>query len=247
MNDTLKKLSSLDPSDSMEETLESVEKVLEDLPPDENEKREALDIIAEKEEAAREYYLRPFDSDSIYRNLSQIHQKMGNKEKADLYRRCLDMREARINTILGDSYSLMGINSRAVDHLQNALNLGPAEDLVEEIEKTLVKAEKRVAKAEDEIEPLMMKLKRDPTHRNNLVKAVKHLIDLDRFDEAVQMADRGLDVYEEDPDLLFRKGCAYFGKGDREKAVDIFMPLLELNPNSNNYKRAVNLCRDLPE
>jgi tetratricopeptide (TPR) repeat protein len=247
MNESLRKLSSLDPSDSMEETLEAVEKVLDGLPTDEDERRETLDIIAEKEKAARDYYLRPFDSDSIYRRLSEIHEQMGNNDKAEMYRKCLDMREARNSTILGDSFSLMGINSRAVGHLQNALNLGPADDLVEEIERTLVKAEKRVAKAEDEIEPLMMKLERDPTHKNNLIKAVKHLIDLDRFQEAIHTADRGLDVYKNDPELLFRKGCAYFGMGDREKAMEIFIPLLEVNPNSNNYKRAVNLCRDLPE
>jgi tetratricopeptide (TPR) repeat protein len=247
MGDAVKVLTEIDPSDSMEAALKAVNDVMASLPEETDEKRKVLELIAEKENAARSYYLRPFDSDDIYRNLIEIHEKIGDHDGAGRYRRCLDLREARKFTILGDSYSLMGINSMAADYLQRALNLGPSEDLVEDIEKTLVKAEKRVTKAEEEIGNLLKKLEKDPTHRKNLVKAVSHLVDLDRFDEAVSFADSGLNVYSNDPDLLFRKGCAYFGKGDRKSALEIFIPLLETNPRSNNYKRGVNLCRDLPE
>ncbi len=247
MKDALEKLSTMDPSDSMEDTLKTIMKVLEGLPSEKEGKRKALDIISEKEKAVRDYYLRPLDSDEVYVTLAGIHDELGNKEMAGLYRRCIDMREARKCTIMGDSYSLMGINSRAVEYLQKALELGPAEDLVDEIERTLLKAEKRVSKARDEVDILLMKLKKDPTHNKNLLKAVCHLIDLDRFDQALEMADSGLKVYNDDPDLLFRKGCAYFGKNDRDSAMEIFGPLLITNPSSNNYKRAVNLCRDLPQ
>jgi tetratricopeptide (TPR) repeat protein len=247
MEDALKKLSELDPSDSMETALNTVIIVLDNLPADKDRKMEALEIIARKEEAVRRYYLRPFDSDHVYERLSSVHEELGNREKAGLYSRCIEMREARKSTILGDSYSLMGINSKAVAHLRRALDLGPSEDLVEDIEKTLLKAEKRVSKAKSEIDLLLMKLKRDPTHSKNLLKAVCHLIDLGRYEEAIDMADSGLADYNADPDLLFRKGCAYFGMGKRERAMEIFLPLLESNPNSNNYKRAVNFCRDLPQ
>ena len=126
-----------------------------------------------------------------------------------------------------------------------ALDLGPSEDLVEEVEKTLERSRRRVEKAENELEGLLGKIEKDPGHRKNVLKTVSHLIDLDRFDEAMRIADKCLETWKDDPEMLYKKGCALYGKGDYRKAMDIFEPLLALNPNSNNYKRAVNLSLEM--
>jgi tetratricopeptide (TPR) repeat protein len=163
----------------------------------------------------------------------------------ETYRRCLDLKQARKWMILGDSYQLMGINGKASSYLKRSLFFGPSEDLVEEVEKTLEKAEKRVSKAKDEIDRMMYKVEKDPGHVKNMSKALSHLIDLDRFDEAIERADLAIFAGNDDPDIRYRKGCALFGKGEFDEALKIFEDLLDANPNSNNYKRAVNLCNEL--
>ncbi len=245
MVDALEKLKVIDPSDSMQNTLDAVNEVLDRIGSYDDNGTAALQLISQKEEKARNYYLRPFDSEDIYNRLIDIHKEKDEDDMVARYRRCLDLREARKYTILGDSYALMGINTTASEYLETALDHGPSEDLVEEVEKTLVRARKRVAKASDEIHILLMKLDKDPTHQKNLIKTVTHLIDLDRFDEAILRADVGLDVWKDDPDLRYRKGCALFGRGDMEEALVLFNVLLEIKPTSNNYKRAVNLSHEM--
>ena len=245
MADALEKLKMIDPSDSMQDTLDAVSDVLDRVGSYDDNGATALQLIAQMEQKARNYYLRPLDSEEIYNRLIDIHQERNEDDIVARYRRCLDLREARKYTILGDSYALMGINTTASEYLEMALDHGPSEDLVEEVEKTLVRAKKRVAKASDEIDILLMKLDKDPTHQKNIIKTVTHLIDLDRFDEAIQRADVGLDVWKNDPDLNYRKGCALFGRGDMKEALVLFDVLLETKPTSNNYKRAVNLSHEM--
>lgn len=245
MSRTLEELSKHDPSDSMKRTLDLIEEVLRSLPEMDDGGDRALEIISLKEKEARDFYWRPLDSEDIYNSLIEIYKERGNREMVERYRRCLDLKEAREYTILGDSCSLMGINTKASEYLEMALDLGPSEDLVSDIEKTLARAEKRVEKAGAEIGPLLAKLEKDPTHKKNLIRSISHLIDLNRFDEALEQADRGLSTWNEDPDILYRKGCALYGKEEYKKALEIFEPLLEVNPNSNNYKRAVNLSKEM--
>ena len=225
--------------------MRTVEEALKGLPHDDDKAAEILELIASKEEETRRYYLRPFDSSEIYNMLIEIHGKRGEPEMVDRYRRCLDLRQARKWTILGDSYALMGLTSRAVEYLERALFFGPSEDLIEEVENTLKKAEKRAGKAGDEVDRLLSRLEKDPDNTKLIVKASVALIDLDRLEDALKLLNRGLRKNKDDPDMLYRKGCALFGMGEFSKALRIFKKLTEANPKSNNYKRAYNLSTEM--
>jgi len=247
MDQELQDLGSRDPSDSMEGIMGSVEGVLRliEKDPESGLTSEALALISKQEERAREYYMRPFDSDEIYNSLVQIHLGRGETEMADRYRRCLDLRQARKWTIIGDSYALVGLNSRAVKLLKRALFFGPTEDLVDEVQKAHDKALKRVLKAEAEIGTLLTKLEKDPTNPKTLGKALSHLIDLDRLDDADRIIGGLPSSLSDDPDVLYRKGCILFGSDDFETARGVFSKVLEANPNSTNAKRAFNLAEEM--
>ncbi|MGA1792890.1 MAG: hypothetical protein ACMUHM_02975 [Thermoplasmatota archaeon] len=247
MEKELQDLGSRDPSDSMEGIMEAVGRVLKHVENDPGSEftNEALALISRQEERAREYYMRPFDSDDIYNSLVQLHQDRGETEMAERYRRCLDLRQARKWTIIGDSYALIGLNSRAVKFLKRALFFGPTEDLVDEVQKAHDKALKRVVKAEAEIETLLVKLGKDPTNPKNVAKALSHLIDLDRLDEAEKMI-KGLPAnLSGDPEVLYRRGCILFGSDDFENAKEVFANVLVSTPNSTNAKRAFNLAEEM--
>lgn len=247
MKENMERLGSMDPSDSMEGVMNGVEELIaliEEDPLGEISNL-ALSLIFNKEKKTREYYMRPFDSDSIYNSLIGIHMKRGEGEMADQYRRCLDLRQARKWTIMGDSYALMGINTRAVKFLKRALFFGPSEDLVEDVRKTYEKALKRVEKAKDEVEQGLMKFEKDPGNTKNAARAVSLLIDLDRLDEAERICTGALSIFPDDFDLIYRKGCIQFALDDFKGAETTFKQALEKNPNSTNAKRASNFTEEM--
>lgn len=245
MTDPLERLSSIDPSDSMEDALKAVVELLDHIEDKEIDKDRALALIAEKEAKARDYYLRPFDSDDIYNRLVDIHTKRDEQDLVNRYRRCLDLKQARKWMILGDCYQLIGLNTRAAKFLKRSLFFGPAEDLVDAVERTLEKAEKRISKANDGLQKTLLKFETDPGDQKNSLKAATFLLDLDRLDEAMNVADVTMKTHKDDPDLLYRKGIAMFGLDDMDSARAIFESLLSINPNSNNYKRAYNFSMEM--
>jgi tetratricopeptide (TPR) repeat protein len=157
----------------------------------------------------------------------------------------LDLRQARKWTIIGDSYALMGINARAVKFLKRALFFGPSEDLVDEVQRTYEKALKRVEKARDEVDVVLVKLEKDPGNIKNVVKSVSLLIDLDRLDEAKRVCEEALSRFPDDFDLVYRKGCIEFALDDFTEAEKTFMKALGMNSNSTNAKRAVNFTEEM--
>ena len=247
MEKALAKLKMMDPSDSMEGIMGAVLEVIKVIEKEPTGEGAAapLDLIFDQEEKTREYYMRPFDSDAIYNNLVQIHLERGEEQMVEHYRRCLDLRQARKWTIIGDSYALLGLNARAVKFLKRALFFGPAEDLVEEVQKAHDKALKRVEKASSEIENLMAKLEKDPDHQKNRLKVITLLLDLDRLDEASKLVKKGIKADPEDFDLIYKQGCVHFGMEDFKKAKKIFSKSLEINEKSTNAKRAFNLTEEM--
>ncbi|MFW3146787.1 MAG: tetratricopeptide repeat protein [Thermoplasmatota archaeon] len=247
MKDAMERLDAIDPSDSMEGTIGLIDEVLKDVEknPKTKEAEAALGLIGKKEKGTRDYYMRPLDSDDIYNRLVQVHLERGEESAADGYRRCLDLRQARKWTILGDSYALMGINKRAVIFLKRALFFGPSDDLVDEVQKTYEKALKRVEKAEAEIEKTLAKLNDDPDSLKNSVQASSNLLDLDRIDEAKKVIEKARKSSPEDFDVLYRHGLVLFGMDKFKEAKKVFEKSLELNPKSANAKRAFNLSEEM--
>lgn len=247
MEKVMEKLGGLDPSDSMDKIMDAVMELIRMIEKDTKEGKvsKALDMIFKQEEKARDYYMRPFDSDAIYNSLIEISMDREEEDKADHYRRCLDLRQARRWTIIGDSYALLGLNARAVKYLKRALFFGPTEDLVEEVQKAHDKALKRVEKATSNVDATLGKLGIDPDHPKNRLKAISLLIDLDRLDEAEKMIKKAIKVSPEDFDLIYRQGCVLFGMDDFKKAKKIFIKALELSENSTNAKRAFNLTEEM--
>jgi tetratricopeptide (TPR) repeat protein len=247
MESYLEKLRELDPSDNMDATLDAIMKVMEYARSRRGTEqfKEALSIITEKEEKAREYYLRPLDSDLLYHSLIELHTEISNEEMVKRYNRCLDLRQARKWTILGDCYALMGINKRAATYLKRSLFFGPSEDLVDEVKDTLDKAEKRVMKAEVELPQAMKRAENNGYDLKSSIKLLTSLLDLDRIDEMDPVLKKAMKATKDDQELLYKKGCYLFAKGDYKTALKLFNSLLEGNPKSNNYKRAVNITEEM--
>lgn len=247
MEEAITKLSAMDPSDDMGKVLECILEIIEHVEgdPSSGDSGEALRMVHEKEKASREYFMRPFDSDEIYNRLMAVHNVRGEEGIASEYTRCLDLRQARKWTILGDSYALMGLNKRASGYLKKALYFGPSEDLVEAVQRTYEKALKRVVKAEEGAESSLYKAEKDPGNIKNLIKALGYLLDLDRLDETLELADVGLKRHGDDFEILYRKGVALFGKDQFDPALEVFNRTLDMRPTSANAKRAVNLSQEM--
>jgi tetratricopeptide (TPR) repeat protein len=247
MKEAIETLESMDPSDSMEQIMNGVSDLLAIIKEDPlgEGSNQALSLIFNKEKKTRDYYMRPFDSDFIYNSLIEIHIQREEGEMAEQYRRCLDLRQARKWTIIGDSYALMGINTRAVKFLKRALFFGPTEDLVDEVQRTYDKALKRIERAKGEVDQALLKLEKDPGNIKILVRVISLLIDLDRLDEAKGICSEGLSRFPDDFDLVYRKGCIEFALDDFQEAENTFQIALNMNPNSTNAKRASNFTEEM--
>ncbi|MBN1389198.1 MAG: hypothetical protein JXA22_00995 [Candidatus Thermoplasmatota archaeon] len=247
MEKALERLGSMDPSDSMADIMSAVVELLQSIEkgPSDALSTSALKLVSDQEKRTREYYLRPFDSDDIYNTLIELHSARGEGDMVDRYRRCIDLRQARKWTIIGDSYALMGLNARAVTFLKRALFFGPSDDLVEEVERTHDKAQKRMEKANSEIDTIMAKLSRDPTNPKVLPKAISYLIDLDRLDEAERVLRTLPARSREDPEIMYKQGCVLFGMDDFGSARDVFEKVLQQTPNSTSAKRAFNMAQEM--
>ncbi len=243
MTDPLKVLRELDTSDSMSVTLEAIVSALDVIEhtKDRSARSGSLDLIAQKEKEAYEYYLRPLDDDTVYNRLIALHQASNDHEGVARYRRALDIRQARKWTVLGDSQAVVGNNTKAVLYLKRALFFGPMDDVVHEVQSALERAEKRVEKAEREIERALGKLASKPDSEKLLLEVGNYLMDLDRLDEAWDLNKKLIKVTggEANPPM-YQKGCILFSKGDYKKALTIFESLREKNPDSLNIKRCLN-------
>ncbi len=247
MESCLDRLKAMDPSDNMDATIEAITKVMEYARSHKGTDsfKKAVSVIAEKEGRARDYYLRPLDSDPLYHALIELHTENGDIEMVKRYNRCLDHRQARKWTILGDCYALMGVNKRAITYLRRALFFGPSEDLIDEVRKTLDKAEKRVIKAESEIASLMKRGEEKGYDPKTSSRILTVLLDLDMLEEMDPVLKKALKNAKDDQDLLYKKGCFLFAKGEYKNALKLFNALLEENPKSNNLKRAVNISEEM--
>lgn len=249
MEKAMEELRKLDPSDSMEEIIEAISKLLKKVKKglDDAKAPEALELIRVKEMETRDYYRRPLDDDSIYQELVKIHSERGEVDLVDFYRRSLDLRQARKWTILGDSAGILGDNKRAVKYLRRALFFGPMEDLVDEVRTALEKAEKRVQKAQDQIEKARQKVEDKPDDLKSVKRLLKYLLDLDEVEEAEKITDKALKDHKDDFDLLYTKGRIHFFKDEFEKAKKVFEKCKELDSKSMNAKRAYNWSVEMIE
>lgn len=249
MDREFEKLKGLDPSDSMSVAMEAIASLLTVVEKDMENARvaDALDLIRKKDVETRDYYMRPLDDDSIYHRLVQLHSSRGETTHVDSYRRCLDLRQARKWTILGDSIGIMGNNRRAVSLLKRALFFGPMDDVVDEVRSAMEKAEKRVAKASDALEKSRDKVAGNPDDIKAMKQLTGYLLDLDMIDEAVKVNNKALKVDKEDFDSQYLKGCTLFSKGKFDQSKKLFEKLKESNPKSMNAKRAYNWSVEMLE
>jgi tetratricopeptide (TPR) repeat protein len=249
MKDQLKDLQELDPSDSMSVTLAAIVSALDHIEgsKDANLRSKMLKLIGEKEKEAFEYYLRPLDDDAVYNRLVALHQAQGNVKAVERCRRALDIRQARKWTVLGDSQAVVGNNTKAVHYLKRAMFFGPMEDVAGEVQSALERSEKRVEKANREVDRTLEKLKEKHDSEKLLLEAGKYLLDLDRIDEALKMNKKLISVSSDEIEPLYQKGCILFSRGDYKKALSIFEGLRERKPDSLNIKRCLNWTLQMME
>jgi tetratricopeptide (TPR) repeat protein len=165
---------------------------------------------------------------------------MDDEPSVARYRRALDIRQARKWTVLGDSQAVVGNHMKAQRYLKRALFFGPMEEVEGEVRSALERSEKRVQKAQREIERTLEKLGANPKSEKLLKDAAGYLIDLDRLDEAAKLNKRLLNLSESETAYLYQKGCILFSNGDYKKALKLFQDLSEKNPDSLNVKRCLN-------
>ncbi len=240
-------LQELDPSDSMKRTMEVIDLLLEQIEEGGDDKvvSRGLDLIAERENEAVSYYMRPLDSDGIYNRLISLHEARAEIEEADHYKSMIDQRRARKWTLYGDLHMVLGDNTLAFKYFERGLFYGPRDDVVDEVKKARSRAGKRVDKAESGLPRVLRKLEVRPSDGKLIGDAVKYLIDLNRIEKAIEMNGRVLELHPADFESLHREGCLQFLAGDRREALQTFSRLKEDNPNSTKAKSAYNWTREL--
>jgi tetratricopeptide (TPR) repeat protein len=176
------------------------------------------------------------------------HYNMGNyqlsqgeaKKAVASYQEALKLDPQAIMAMVNTSiaYAQMGENDKAERYLQKALKQAP-DDAAANFNMGLLKAEKSDPKAAEKY--LKKAFKADP----QMAQAAYNLCIItskDRINEAVNWCRKASDLRPQDPKYAYTLAFYLNQKGNRDEAVRILKPIVEMYPQ---YKDAEKLLKDI--
>lgn len=236
--DPIKELEELDVEWSMPKTCETISKALEEVECAGAERSlPLLEKIEKKIEEAEEFYWRPLDDAEIYTRLVKVMEGVGYNDKCQKYTCKLKEMEANDWEFRGRLQNFFGNNTLAVKYYERALECNPD---FEEAIAGLEKAEKRVAKADAEIEKAKRGIDKKPGLMKNYIALGQALADQGDLESALKEFERVLEKEPGNVDALCKKGAIMESRGDFEGAVPLFKKAQETKPNSLSAKRGLN-------
>ena len=238
---SIEELKNLDVTLSIKGTTEAILKAIDTLDGDfcslENSK--TLDVINAKLLEVDEAFERPLDSPEVFSRLKGIASKAGKNDLEAYCQEQINMIAANDLHFKGYTQMFYGDCVKATKLLAEAAKLAPKHPLAA---KDLKTAEKRLAKAGEDLVKAPLQIEKNPDKPESWLKKATALVTMGRTEEAMEYFDKALALDPNNPDALGKKGAALEGQGKFREAVPLFTKALVIKPTSQIAKKGLNLA-----
>jgi tetratricopeptide (TPR) repeat protein len=204
--------------------------------------REILAVINQKLLQVDEAFDRPLDSPEVFRRLKGI---AASANQADLESYCQEqVNMIKANKLHFEGYTALfyGDCVKATKFLGEAARTAPKHPLAA---IDLEKAEKRLVKAEDELNKAETTIEKKPDKPDGYLKKASALVTMGKLEESLPVFDKAIAL--DSLDAMAKKGTALEGLGRFDEAVILFNRVLEEKPTSQIAKKGLNLAEYFAE
>jgi tetratricopeptide (TPR) repeat protein len=242
---SLDNLKTLDVTLSMKGTANAINEVMGQLGDGKSAAdREILTVINNKLLEVDEAFDRPLDSPEVFVKLKDIARNAGNRELEAYCQNRVNMLKANDLHFKGYTWLYFGDCVNAIKYLKEAAELAPNHPVAG---IDLKKAEKRLAKADDEIIKAEIQIDRNPGRADAWLKKANAMVIKGQLEEALAVYDRVLELDPQNVSAMGKKGAALEGLGRFDEAIPLFEAALEIKPKSQIAKKGLNLAEYFEE
>jgi len=242
---SLDNLKTLDVTLSMKGTANAINEVMGQLGDGKSAAdREILTVINNKLLEVDEAFERPLDSPEVFVKLKDIARNAGNRELEAYCQNRVNMLKANDLHFKGYTWLYFGDCVNAIKYLKEAAELAPNHPVAG---IDLKKAEKRLAKADDEIIKAEIQIDRNPGRADVWLKKANAMVIKGQLEEALAVYDRVLELDPQNVSAMGKKGAALEGLGRFDEAIPLFEAALEIKPKSQIAKKGLNLAEYFEE
>ena len=242
---SLDNLKTLDVTLSMKGTTDAINKAIGQLSDGKSAAdKEILTIINSKLLEVDEAFDRPLDAPEVFVKLKDIASNAGNNALENYCQEQVNMLKANDLHFKGYTWLYFGNCVKAIEYLSKAAELAPTHPVAT---IDLEKAEKRLAKADAEIQKAEIQIDKNPAKADAWLKKANALVTMGKTKEALPVFDKVISLDPENDSALAKKGAALQGLGKHKEAVKMFEAALEIKPKSQIGKKGMNLAEYFAE
>lgn len=204
--------------------------------------KEALAVINQKLLEVDEAFDRPLDSPEVFQKLRSIASAAGQSDLEGYCQEQVNMIKANELHFKGYTILFYGDCVAASKLLKEAADTAPAHPLAA---IDFEKAEKRLAKAGDELAKAETTIEKKPDKPDGWLKKANALVTMGRLEESLPIFDKAIAL--DSLDAMAKKGAALEGLGRFDEAIVLFNKVLEQKPTSQIAKKGLNLAEYFSE
>ncbi len=243
---SLNDLKNLDVTVSMKSTSDAIKSAIEMLSPDlktggascSPNDQEILSAINQKLLEVEEEFYRPLDAPEVFEQLKGIASTAGNASLEGYCQGQMNLLKANDLHFQGYTALFYGDCVEATRFLKQAVDFAPDHPVAG---VDLEKAEKRLAKAPEELAKAEAAIEKAPDKSANWLKKANALVTMGKMEEALPFFDKAIELDPTSPDAMAKKGATLEGMGKFVEAVTLFHKVLTIKPNSQIAKKGLNL------
>jgi|GEM_PF-3558541 len=246
----INELKSLDVTQSMKGTAKAINEAIDSLSGElrdgkgcgSAQDQEVLGVINQKLLEVDNAFDRPLDSPEVFQRLKGIASAANQVALESYCQEQVDMIKANDLHFKGYTILFYGDCVTASKLLKEAAEIAPKHPLAA---IDLEKAEKRLAKAEDELYKAETTIEKKPEKPDGYLKKASALVTMGKLEESLPVFDRAIAL--DSLDAMAKKGAALEGLGRFDEAVVLFNKVLEEKPTSQIAKKGLNLAEYFAE
>ena len=206
--------------------------------------KEILTVINNKLLEVDEAFDRPLDAPEIFVKLKNIAGTAGNGELEGYCQEQVNMLKANELHFKGYTWLYFGDCVNAIKYLKEAAELAPTHPVAT---IDLEKAQKRLAKSDDELAKAEILIDKNPAKVDAWLKKANAMVVKGQLEEALAVYDKVISLDPENAGAMAKKGAALEGLGRFDEAIKMFEMAMEIKPTSQIAKKGMNLAEYFAE
>ena len=242
---SLDNLKTLDVTLSMKGTTDAINKAIGQLSDGKSAAdKDILTVINSKLLEVDEAFDRPLDAPEVFVKLKDIAGNAGNSKLEGYCQEQVNMLKANDLHFKGYTWLYFGDCVNAIKYLKEAAELAPTHPVAT---IDLEKAEKRLAKADDELIKAEIQIDKNPGKADAWLKKANAMVIMGKLEESLAVYDKVIALDSENAGAMAKKGAVLEGLGRFNEAIEMFEKAMVIKPASQIAKKGMNLAEYFAE